>query len=135
MTARPISITVIGWILIVFGAFGVLGILVTAAMWNSPLMQQMLARVHAPIPVQIAVGVTGMIIRPACGIALLLRQNWARFLYVGWSLCAFAYTIVSSPYTPLILIPSVVLTLVIVYFLFTPIARQYFTGNGAQAKV
>ena len=106
MVARPISITVSGRILIVFGVFGVLGILLMALMWHTPLMQQILARTQAPIPMQITVGVAGVVIRPACGIALLLRQNWARFHYVGWSL-------------------------VIIYFLFTPAARQYFTAAAA----
>ena len=32
---------------------------------------------------------------------------------------------------PLLLVPSLALTLVSVYFLFRPVATQYFTGNGA----
>jgi len=129
MTPRPDSITVVGWLLIVFGAFGVLGMLLMAALWNSPIMHQILARIHAPIPVQVAVGVTGIIVRPICGIALLLRQNRARFLYIGWSLIAFTYVVITSPYTPLLLIPSLVITLVIIYFLFRPVATQYFTAK------
>ena len=50
----------------------------------------------------------------------------------GWSLVNFAYLIVIfSLYMLFFLIPSVVVFLVIVYFLFTPVAKQYFTGNGA----
>jgi hypothetical protein len=134
MSPRPDSITVIGWLLIVFGAFGVLGILLMAALWDNPLMHQIVAWIHAPVPVQLAVGVSGMIIRPACGIGLLLRQNWARFLYLGWSVLAFAYVIITSPYTPLLLIPPVLATLVIVYFLFRPVATQYFTGKETHAR-
>ncbi len=133
MTPRPDSITVIGWLLIVFGVFGILGLLLMAAIWNSPMVQQALAQSHAPISVQITVGLSGMIIRPACGIALLLRQNWARFVYVGWSLIACAYAVITSPCTPLLLIPSLVLTLVIVYFLFRPVATEYFTGKATPA--
>ncbi|MGA9853772.1 MAG: hypothetical protein WBR29_00645 [Gammaproteobacteria bacterium] len=129
MTLRPDSITVVGWLLIVFGVFGVLGILLMAALWTSPIMQQVLTQVHARIPAQVAVGVTGMIVRPTCGIAFLLRQNWARFVYVGWPLIAFAYAIITNPYTQLLLIPSLVLTLVIVHFLFRPVATQYFTAK------
>lgn len=135
MPVRPISVTVVAWLLIVFGIFGAFGVLFMALLWDTPLMQQNLARIHAPLPLQVAIGLAGAVIRPACGIALLFRQNWARYLYIGWSVVALSYAAVTSPFTSWLLVPSLVLTLVIVYFLFTPAARQYFTGETAPAGV
>lgn len=135
MSVRPISVTVVAWILIAFGLFGVLGVLMMALMWNFPLMRQGLARVHAPVPLQIAVGLAGVVIQSLCGLALLFRQNWARFLYVGWSVFALSYAVITSPLTLWLLVPSLVLTLMIVYFLFTPAAKEYFTGRNPGAGV
>lgn len=135
MPVRPVSVTVIAWILIVFGIFGTFGVLFMAPLWNTLLMQQNLARIHAPLALQVAVGLLGVAIQVCCGVAFLFRQNWARFLYVGWSVFALGYGVVTSPFTLWLLVPSLVLTLVIVYFLFTPAARQYFTGARTAAAV
>lgn len=129
MPVRPVSVTVVAWILIVFGVFGVFAILFTALLWHMPLMQQGLARIHAPVTVQVATGLAGVVIRLSCGVALLFRQNWARFLYAVWSVFALGYTVVTSPFPLWLIVPSLVFTLVIVYFLFTPAARLYFTGT------
>lgn len=135
MPVRPVSVTVVAWILIVFGIFGVFAILFAALLWNMPLMQQGLAQIHAPVPVQVATGLAGVVIRLSCGVALLFRQNWARFLYAVWSVFALGYTVVTSPFTLWLMVLSLALTLVFVYFLFTPAARQYFTGASTAAAV
>lgn len=133
MPARPMSVTVVAWILIVFALFGLLGVLFTALLWDTPLVQQTLARVHAPVPVQAAIGLGGLAIRLACGIALLFRQNWARYLYTGWAVIGLAYAVIASPYTLWLLVPTLIFTLVIVYFLFTPAAKKYFAGKTPEA--
>lgn len=126
MPARPLSITVVAWILIVFGAFGVLGVLSVALLWDLPMLQQSFARVHAPLDLQVTAGLAGVAIRLGCGIALLFRQNWARLLYAVWSVIALGYGVVVSPYTLWLLVPPLVFVLVVVYFLFRPVAQQYF---------
>ena len=128
MPARPMSVSVVAWILIVFALFGLFSMLILLAISGSPLMQASLARVHAPLPVQISFGTFGSLVQLLCGIALLFRQNWARFLYTGWAVIGLAYSVITSPYTLWLIVPSLIYTLVIVYFLFTPAAKQYFTG-------
>ncbi len=129
MTARPTSITVIGWILIVFGIFGLLGMLMFAGLMNSPLVHQALEASRVPVPVQLALGFTGTVVYLVCGISLLKRQGWARFVYAAWGVVSIVYMLLSSPYPSLLMIPSVALYVVIVFFLFRPEARAYFAGR------
>ena len=129
MSERPTSITVIGWILIVLGILGLLGMLVFAGLMNSPLVQQTMEASRVPASVQLGVGFTGTLIYLVCGISLLKRQGWARFVYAAWGLISFIYMFLSSPYPSLLMIPNVVLYLVIVFFLFTPASRTYFASR------
>ena len=123
---RPTSITVIGWILIVFGVFGLLSVLVILALKDNPIMQQSMTVIPVALPVQIARGVVGVAVTFACGIGVLRRQNWARFLYVGWKLTTLVYFFIVSPFSPLLTIPSIVFFLILTYFLFEPTATRYF---------
>ena len=133
---RPTSITIIGWLETVFGALGLLATLGMAVRRGGPIMFPAPERIALPNQVHIVIAFAGAAIGLLCRIGLLNRQNWSRYLYVGWSLVNFAYTIVIfSLYMLFFLIPSAVVFLVIVYFLFTPVAKQYFTGNGTQEKV
>lgn len=134
MPVRPLSVTVIAWILIVFGLFGLLGVLMLLAMSGSPIMQASLARAHTPLPVQLTLGTFGSLVQLLCGIALLFRQNWARFVYAGWAVIGLAYTVITSPYTLWLIAPSLVFVLVVVYFLFRPAAQQYFSGATVAAS-
>jgi len=131
MTPRPTSITVIGWILIVLGAILELDMFMLTALRNNPIMQPVVAHNLLPMSAQFVFGFLGATITMICGVALLKRQNWARFLYVGWSLAGAAFGIVTTTYSFFLLIPALVLLLIIVYYLFRPIATLYFTGNVA----
>lgn len=129
MPARPMSVSVVAWLLIVLALLGLLGMLMLLAMSGSPIMQASLARAHMPLPVQLSFGTFSSLVQLLCGIALLFRQNWARFLYAVWSVIALGYGVVTSPYTSWLLVPSLVFVLVVVYFLFRPAARGYFAGD------
>ena len=130
MSARPTSITVIAWILIVLGGFGLLGMLMFAGMMHNPLVQQTLEASRVPAPVQLAIGFAGTLVYVVSGVALLLRQGWARYLYAVWGLASFAYTLYSTPYPSVLFIPSVVLYLVFLFFLFRKTSRTWFARSG-----
>lgn len=129
MPARPMSITVVAWILIVFGVLGLLGMLMTLGLSGSPLMQASFARSHVPLSVTLSVGTFNSLVGLVCGIALLYRQNWARYLYTVVAVIGLAYSVITSPYSLWLLVPSLIFTLVIVYFLFRPVAGRYFSGE------
>jgi hypothetical protein len=136
MTPRPTSITVIGWIEIAFGIIGALGLIAKAALHHNPTMMLSLERYHVPASVEMMTNFVGTSATLACGIGLLNRQNWARYLYVGWSLVSFVFTaVLFKAYVLFFFVPTLVIFLVIVYFLFGAAATEYFTGKKAQEKV
>ena len=104
------------------------------ALRNNPIMQSAMASNLLPVSAMLVFGLSGATITIICGVALLKRQNWARFLYVGWSLAGAIFGIVTTTYSFALYIPSLALLLVIVYFLFRPAATQYFTGKETQEK-
>jgi hypothetical protein len=131
MTKRPTSVAVVAWLMVVFASIGVAAMLILAFTIQTPTMQEIMARSWVPVPIQLAVGWLGTVIMMVCGFALLYRQNWARWLYVGSTLAGLLYNFFSSPYPPVLMIPSVVFFLVAAYFLFVPVAQQYFKREDA----
>jgi len=120
---RPTSVSVIAWYLIVTSGIT----LVTFAMsFNNPMVRELMAKSPIPIPLQLAMGYVGLLITIVSGIALLKRQNWARFLYVGWSVIGFMIGILTSPMKAA-MIPGFVVLAVITFFLFRPKANEYFS--------
>lgn len=130
MSARPNSVTVAAIIIMVLSGFGLLSMLFLFEMKDSPLMQQALQANPTPVPVQIGIGLTGSLLCLACGILLLLRHGWVRYVYIVWSVGSIVYGFITSP-TPLLMIPGTVIFLVLAYFLFTPAARAWFGKQDA----
>lgn len=126
---RPTSLTIIGWLLIVFAAFGLISQLM---MQDNPVAQQMLAESTVPASVHLALGIVGALVSAASGYGILKGLNWSRFLYIGWSILGVAITLITMPFTSILLI-SVVMIAVIAFFLFRPAANSWFTGSAATA--
>lgn len=70
----------------------------------------------------------GLLITLACGIAMLKRQNWARLLYVGWSITGFIIGIATSPMKAM-MIPGIIIFFIFAFFLFRPKANEYFKAT------
>jgi hypothetical protein len=126
---RPTSLTVIGWIFIVLGGLSAVATLFT---YNSPEVQAIMEESPLSVATQYTMMIAGLAASIAAGIGILKGQNWARYLYVGWSLIGFAVTIATSPLTAS-MIPGLVLFLVFAIFLFRPQANEYFTQRSAFA--
>jgi hypothetical protein len=122
MNKRPTSITVISWILIVIGA---ISLITTTSMINNPAVQEMMAKSPIPIPIQYAMSYAGLLVMIISGIAMLKGMNWARLLYVIWSLVGFVIGIATSPMRAA-MIPGLVVFLVVAFFLFRPKATAFF---------
>lgn len=134
MTARPAAVTVISWIQIVFAALGVFGMVITFLLINNPMMQDALARNHAPVPVQLAVSVASLAINLSCAIGFLNGKNWARFVFVGWSAISIVYTFTVVAISAWILVPGLVLPVITAVIVFLPDANRYFSGKGEAAQ-
>lgn len=134
MNERPTSVTVIAWLLIVFGVLGALGSLALMANTSNPLLLQVFGAVHLSLLETIVVGWIATLARLACGYGLLYRQNGARYLLVAYGAAALAYGGYTSG-NPLTVIPGAVIFAVVVMFLFLPKVNAWFgkKGDGAEA--
>lgn len=127
MIARPLSITVISWLLIVVGC------VTFAASWM-PRGAETSASAPASRPREHNAAEFAMIcaVRAAAAIAgvfMLRRHDWARWLALAW----FAFHVaISGLHTPMKLVVHALLFIVAAYFLLRPRAWAYF-GAGANA--
>ncbi len=123
MTKRPPSITVIAWILIITGG---ISLITSTASLNNPMVKELMAKSPIPIPVQYAMMYIGLLVSIVSGIGMLKKQNWARFLYIICGAIGFLIGLFTSP-MKMALIPGLLFFAIIVFFLFRPIAKQYFS--------
>lgn len=129
MKKRPTSITVIAWILIVMSG---ISLITSTISLNNPMAKELMGRSLIPIPIQYAMMYVGLLITLISGIAMLKGQNWARLLYVIWSIIGFGIGIATSPMKAA-MIPGLVVFLIVAFFLFRPKANGYFAGTEVQS--
>ena len=126
MSQRPESVTVIAWLLIIFSAFDLLACMVTWSMKDLPALRPMLAAYRLPFGLLIAVMVACIAVYLFCAVALLLRQGWARHVYVVSALAMAAFSAWASPWPLFAMVPSLFFPLVAMVFLYRPAANRWF---------
>jgi hypothetical protein len=114
---RPLSITIISWLFIVFGA-----IALVAGLW--PIVHMNGAQLGAEFEKHWMVHLSRSA-QIIAGVFMLYGQNWARWLLVVW--LAF-HVVVGALHSPFHLITHAVFFLVGLFFLFRPGAAAYFRG-------
>ncbi len=130
MKERPASVTVIAWFLI--ATAGISMITSTFAInINNPVIRELMKQSPIPVSIQYAMMYAGLLISIVSGIAMLKGQNWARLLYVTWSIIGFMTGMATSP-AKIAMIPGFVIFAVIAFLLFRPNANKYFTGADVQ---
>ncbi len=129
MSKRPVSLTIIAWYLTVAG---ILSLVMSVVFYFVPVFKEVIAKIPIPTPLYYALLYLGAIVSITSGVGILKRQNWARFLYVVWATIGFLISLIFLP-TKLSLIPSVIVFLVLVYFLFRAEATKYFTETDIEA--
>lgn len=138
MKKRPTSVTVISWILIGIGGISVISAVFqhfySFTATSNTMTHDLTSKSPIPIPIQYAMNYIGFLVMIISGIAMLKGRNWARFLYVIWSLIGFVIGIATSPIKAA-MIPGFVIFIVIAFFLFRPKASEYFVGTEDQADV
>lgn len=125
MEKRPISISVISWILII------LGITSLVFMLNIYTRHSNLAEslVEVLTPIQLGAAIVFAIVKIFCAILILKAKHIGRIIYVASALLAF---VISSSFSMLLIAP-LVLFAVCTFFLFTPKANEYFSSEGVQS--
>jgi hypothetical protein len=126
---RPESVTVIAWLLMIFGAFELMGCLATWTLHDLPMMQPILSTYREPFSVVLGVACAGVTVHIFCAIALLMRQGWARHVYVVTALAMTAFSAWVSPW-PQFALPQLLFPVVASMFLYRPIANQWFAEMG-----
>ena len=122
MNKRPKSVTIVCWILIVMGG---ISLITSAGILNNPLAKELMAKSPIPVNIQYGMMYLGLLITIGCGIAMLKAQNWARRLYVSWSILGFIIGISTSK-IKIMMIPGVIVFLIFTFFLYRPKANEYF---------
>lgn len=123
----PTSIKFIAGFLIITSLISVIMLFVS---YNNPLTQELMAKSPLPIPVQLGMAVLGLAVIIISGIGMLKAKNWARWLYIGWTLFGTTVTLLTSPMRMMV-IPSLVIFAIFTFLLFRPNNNAYF----AQGKI
>ncbi|HWP53919.1 MAG TPA: hypothetical protein VN476_07260 [Pyrinomonadaceae bacterium] len=115
MKQRPLSITIISWLFIVFGA-----IALVAGLW--PLIHLNGAQLVTDLEKHwmVYLSRSAQII---AGVFMLYGQNWARWLLVVW---LTFHVVIGALHSPFHFITHLLLFVVVLFFLFRPVASAYF---------
>ena len=123
MKKRPTSVTVIAWILIVLGG---ISLITSTLMITNPMTRDMMSQSPIPISVQFAMMYIGSLITLVASIAMLKGHNWARLLYMIWNVVGLVVSFATSPMKAA-MIPSLVVFIIIAFFLFRLKANIFFS--------
>lgn len=130
MEKRPLSLTIIGWLLIVFTLLGLYGVF---TMGSNPAATKMLAQMHVSLLFEQVWGVIGAVINLACAYGILKGLPWSRVLYVVFGIISLVVSFYISPMKAAIVL-GLVLLVVIAAFLWTNNANDWFQARGFMLK-
>jgi len=130
MEKRPLSLTVIAWLLIALSLLALIG---TFAMQSNPQMVKMQEQMHTPVLFQHAWTVLGVIIDLIVAYGIFKGQPWSRVLYVVWGIIGLVVGFFILPQKAY-LVFSLIVLVVISIFLFSAKANEYFSARGFMLK-
>ena len=123
---RPKSITIISWLLIASGVLSTLGMLyaftpVVRSTWSSMGMDPTFMAANA---------FAGGAVHIIAGYAMLQQRAWGRTLYVAYIPLSFtASWFMHGDAFSFTVLPGALFFLIILYFLYRPVAEDYFAGS------
>jgi hypothetical protein len=124
MKARPLSITVISWLFMIFGSIAFIGGLLPLAGADSA---QLIADLKKHWMVHLS-----HLAALVSGLFMLRGHNWARWLLVAWMVF---HVVVGALNGWFQLLTHVVIFSVILFFLFRRKASEFFTGAAAVQRI
>ena len=130
MEKRPLSLTIIGWIIIVLSLFAIYGVVVAG---SNPVMTQALSQMHMSVPLYQAWGTVGVIVSLACAYGILKGLPWSRVLYLVWGIIGLVVGFFISP-VKATLVLSIIILVVVCAFLWTNAANDWFSARGLMLK-
>jgi hypothetical protein len=120
---RPISITIVSWFLILQGIIGIAGILLSK---KDQITIDSIE--NTQIQFQTVYILIGMLTSILCGIFVLRRKNWARWLYTLWSGVGIFISPTKIGFS-LMILPGFFKYLIIVFFLFSHKSNKWFSSE------
>lgn len=144
---RPTSVSLVGWIIIALGAFGIYGAISGAVMLETgmydkqmeeakkvPFMAEMLKDIPRPTIAMYVGSLIATVGQLVCGIMMLKGKSLGRIGYVVLSVAAFAVAVVGG--IPLLfMIPSLVIQAILIICAFLPSANRYYAAQGRGDEV
>ena len=130
MAKRPVSLTIIAWILIVLGLLGLYG---AATMGSNQAAMKMLANSPVPLIVNQIWGAIGSVVGFIVAYGIFKGQPWSRVLYVVWTIIQIIVGLYISP-AKVLLVVSLVILIVFSIFLFSEKANDWFSARGFMLK-
>ena len=110
--SRPRSVTIISWILLIFGSLGVVTMLAAGGTVGGNVA---------------ALGLIGALFSVICGGAMLAGQNWARILYIFVTPLSFLADGIAMGFAAS-QVAQLTLYGVVVYFVTREAASKFFGG-------
>jgi len=124
---RPISLTILAWIIIVTNAITCIYTPFTIGM---PTTQALLSHYLLPDWATLGISVILEVVNIVVGIAILKGREWSRKTYIAISVFSFAFSFINMPASMYAaLIPGVLLFALFVYLMFRRPATAYFQAN------
>ena len=130
MQTRPLSLTIIGWLLIVFSLFGLFGVV---SMGSNAAAMKMLEQMHTSLLFQQVWGVLGAIVNVAVAYGIFKGLPWSRVLYVVWGVVGLVVAAYTSPIKVAVVV-GLIFLVAISAFLFTNSANDWFCARGMMLK-
>ena len=130
MNKRPLSVTIIGWLVIVTSIFSLFSVLM---MGSNPQASAMLAESPLPASAHQIVGIVSTLISLISGYGILKGFNWARILYIAAGIAGLLFSLLTVPMVSVIIL-GVLMLAVVAFFLFRPAANDWFNRRPVAAE-
>lgn len=130
MEKRPLSLTIIAWVLVVLSLLALVGVF---TMRSNPVMVKTIEQMHMSLAFEQAWTVLGVIINLIVAYGIFKGQPWSRVLYVVWGIIGLIAGFFISPMKAALVLSLIVLV-VISIFLFGEKANDWFSARGFMLK-
>ncbi|WP_027340504.1 DUF2593 family protein [Halonatronum saccharophilum] len=128
MDERPISITIISWVLIILASISLLDFIYLLGELEESEIRILMDSNASAIWIQGFLIYAGMIIPLISGIAILRGFNWGRVLYLLWNIIIGSLNLLVSAVWILAL-PGLIVFATFTFFLFHPEVKDYFKST------
>ena len=130
MEKRPLSLTIIAWLLIILSLFNLVGV---AMMRSNAAMMKAVEQMHASVAFLQIWGVAGTVVTLLCAYGILRGLPWSRVLYLVWGIVGLVVGFYTSPMKAALVLTLVILV-VVCAFLWTNNANDWFQARGLMLK-